>query len=291
MLTSPVFFAWVASITYGLYAIVAKLIGKYQLKNTAQFSFFVMLFSGIVLAIIAYWQGGRLAVNWWYILLAATFVALGNLLYLTALKVIDVSVMASLFNIRVAITVLLGVVILGETLSTNALSLTAIIFFAGFFATMDERFSFQSFFTKNIGLGLVFMLVLSIQSIFVNRAIDQTDYWTATLWMSLFAIVISFVFLYPKFKKDLHKTRPREYLGTIALSLIAGIGDLAAYKAYAGNVGISAVIISLPLSMVMAFLLAMWKPKLLEKHTFKVYLVRFAAAAIMIWGALKLSGV
>ena len=132
------------------------------------------------------------------------------------------------------------------------------------------------------------MLVLSIQSLFVNRAIDQTSYWTATLWMSLLAVAFSFIFLYPKFKNDLRTTKPKEYLGVATLALVGSIGDLAAYKAFEGNVGLSSVIISLPISMVLAFILSLVKPNLMEKHTLKVYLVRFAAAGVMIWGALQL---
>lgn len=286
---SPIFFAWIASITYGLYSIVAKLIGKYKLKNSYQFSFFVTLFSGIIMAIVSYIYGGRLAFNWTYILFAAAFLALGNALYLAALKVLDVSVISPLFNIRVAITVLLGFLILGETFSPKSLFMIAIIFIAGFFASMDEKFSLKSFFTKNIGLGLLFMLVLSIQSIFINRAIDQTSYWTATLWISLLAIIFSFIFLYPKFRHDLPHTQIKDYLGIGLLALIGGIGDLAAFKAFEGNVGLSSVIISLPISMIMVFILSIWKPTLMEKHSLKVYFVRFAATGIMIWGALQLS--
>lgn len=285
---TPILFAWIASFSYGIYAITAKLIGKYQLKNSYQFSFFITLFSGIIMATISYYYGGRWPSNWTYILLAALFLAVGNALYLRALKVLDVSVFSPLFNIRVAITVILGAVLLGENFSTNTLSLIITIFIAGFFATMDERFSVRSFFTKNIGLGILFMLVLSIQSILVNRAVDQTEYWTATLWMSLSAILASFLILYPKFKSDLSRTKPKEYIGVGLLAVIGSVGDLAAYRAFAGNVSVSSVIISLPLSMVLAFILSIWKPALLEKHSYKVYLVRFAAAAIMIWAALQL---
>jgi drug/metabolite transporter (DMT)-like permease len=285
---TPILFAWIASFSYGIYAITAKLIGKYQLKNSYQFSFFITLFSGIIMATISYFYGGRWPSNWTYILLAALFLAVGNALYLRALKVLDVSVFSPLFNIRVAITVILGAVLLGENFSTNTLSLIITIFIAGFFATMDERFSVRSFFTKNIGLGILFMLVLSIQSILVNRAVDQTEYWTATLWMSLSAILASFLILYPKFKSDLSRTKPKEYIGVGLLAVIGSVGDLAAYRAFAGNVSVSSVIISLPLSMVLAFILSIWKPALLEKHSYKVYLVRFAAAAIMIWAALQL---
>ena len=283
-----ILFAWLASAIYGTYAITAKLIGKYQLKNSYQFSFFMTLFSGIVMSIISYVNGGRIATNWSFILLAAAFLALGNALYLTALKVLDVSVMSPLFNIRVAITVLLGVLFLGESLSTKAVYLIALIFIAGFFATMDEKFSFKTFFTQNIGLGLLFMLALSIQSLFVNRAISQTDYWTATLWMGLLAIVFSFIFLYSRFKDDITKSKPKDYVGVGVLAIIGSIGDLAAYKAFEGNVGLSSVIISLPISMLLAFVLSVWKPSLMERHPLKVYLVRFIAAVVMIWGAIQL---
>lgn len=285
---NPIIFAWVASITYGLYAITAKLIGKYQFKNSYQFSFFITLFSGILTALVSYAYGGRLATNWFYIILAAAFLAIGNALYLATLKVLDVSVMSPLFNIRVAITVLLGILFLGESFSLQSVYLIILIFIAGFFATMDEKFSLKSFFTQNISLGLLFMLVLSIQSLFVNRAIDQTSYWTATLWMGLLAIGFSFIFLFPKFRNDLKTTKPKEYLGVALLSLVGSIGDLAAYKAFEGNVGLSSVIISLPISMVLAFILSIAKPDLMEKHSLKVYLVRFTAAGIMIWGALQL---
>ncbi|MEI8232844.1 MAG: EamA family transporter [bacterium] len=285
---NSIIFAWVASITYGLYAITAKLIGKYQLKNSYQFSFFITLFSGILMTLVSYAYGGRLATNWFYIILAAAFLAIGNALYLATLKVLDVSVMSPLFNIRVAITVILGILVLGESFSLQSVYLIVLIFIAGFFATMDEKFSLKSFFTQNISLGLLFMLVLSIQSLFVNRAIDQTNYWTATLWMGLLAIAFSFIFLFPKIKNDLKTTKPKEYLGVALLSLVGSIGDLAAYKAFEGNVGLSSVIISLPISMVLAFILSIAKPDLMEKHSLKVYLVRFTAAGIMIWGALQL---
>lgn len=285
---SPIIFAWIASLSYGVYSVVAKLIGKYKIKNSYQFSFFVTFFSGMVIAAIAYFQGGRLPSSWSFILLAAVFLAVGNALYLRALKVLDVSVMAPLFNIRVAITVLLGFLVLGENFSLRSLVFIVIIFLAGFFASMDEKFSLKSFFSKNVGSGLLFMVVLSIQSILINRAIEQNSYWTAILWISLLAVLFSLLFLYPKFKNDLKETQIKDYLGVGLLALIGGIGDLAAFKAFAGNVGVSSVIISLPLSMIFVFIFSRWKPELLEKHPVKVYLIRFTAAAIMIWGALQL---
>ena len=210
---NPIVFAWIASITFGFYAVVAKLIGKYQLKNSYQFSFFSTLFGGILMALIAYANGGRLATQWMFIVLAAVFLALGNTLYLMTLKVLDVSVMGPLYNFRSVITVILGVLLLQEATSFQAVALIAVIIFSGFFATMDERFSLKSFFSKSIFVGLLYMIVSSIQTILINRAVDQTDYWTAVLWMGLLAIIFCFIFLYPKFKKDLSKSRLSDYRG------------------------------------------------------------------------------
>lgn len=286
---NPILFAWIASLSYGVYAVTAKLIGKYQLKNSYHFSFAITFFSGIIMATISYLCGGGWPSNWRYIILAAIFLAIGNAIYLRALKVLDVTVFSPLFNIRVAITVILGVVLLGENFSTNSLLLILLIFIAGFFATMDEKFSIHSFFNKNIGLGVFFMFVLSVQSILVNRAIDQTEYWTATLWMGILAIFASLIILYPKIKNDLLQAKPKDYLGTVILAVIGSVGDLAAYKAFSGNVSVSPVVISLPLSMILAFIVSIWKPTLLENHSYKVYIIRFSAASIMIWAALQLN--
>jgi hypothetical protein len=103
------------------------------------------------------------------------------------------------------------------------------------------------------------------------------------------AIVFSFIFLFKRFYKDVLKSKFTDYMGVLLLSIFGGIGDLAAYKAFAGNVGISSIIISLPMSMILVFIFALWKPQLLERHTLKVYAVRFIAAGVMIWGALTLT--
>lgn len=286
---SFIFYAWTASIIYGLYAVIAKLIGKYQLTNIWQFSFFSILFAGIITSTISVLNGATIPTEWTFIVISSFFLATGGVLYLVALKHLDVSVMAPLFNVRVVITVLLGYFFLNEILVPKSVVLILLVVIAGFFATMDEKFSIKSFFQQNVALGLLFMLVLSLQSTFINRAIDQTNYWTTTLWVGLFAIPLAFLFLYPKFRDDLPKTKPQNYIGVLILSLFGGLGDLAAFKAFEGNIGISSVIISLPISMILAFLFSIVKPELLEKHQLKVYIVRFSAAAVMIWGALQLS--
>ena len=64
---------------------------------------------------------------------------------------------------------------------------------------------------------------------------------------------------------------------------------LFSVKAFGENISISMTIISLPLAMIMTMALSVVAPKLLEKHTAKVYAIRLSAAAAMFVAALGLS--
>ena len=75
------------------------------------------------------------------------------------------------------------------------------------------------------------------------------------------------------------------------MAIFLALGDILANKAYADNVSISTAIISLPCSMIIAVILSFFRSNLLEKHTVKIYLIRFIATAVMILSALKISGV
>ncbi len=127
-----------------------------------------------------------------------------------------------------------------------------------------------------------------IRSSDIKKAIAETGYWNTTLWVTALTLV-PLIFTIPFFHKDIGKIKTKQLSALILISFLGLIGTLSANKAYAANVGISSTIISLPFSMVMAFLFSVFAPKLLEKHTLKVYVIRFIAAAVMFIAALKLS--
>ena len=81
----------------------------------------------------------------------------------------------------------------------------------------------------------------------------------------------------------------KKYSGAVLAGLISVFADLAVNKAYSANVTLSNVIMGIPFSMIIAFVFSIYAPQLLEKHTLRVYAIRFAAAAVMIIAALKLS--
>ena len=153
------FFAWTASVLQ-LY-VISIAIGKYQIHNTYLFSFLLTLFSGIMMAIISYTYGGRIPQSWLFISLAAIALSIGNVAGLAAVRVLDVSVISPLFNIRVVMTVVLSYLFLGERYQLDAVLLMVAIIISGFFATMDEKFSLKSFFKKYLDWLTIYVAIIN----------------------------------------------------------------------------------------------------------------------------------
>jgi drug/metabolite transporter (DMT)-like permease len=282
------FFAWLALLFYGLEIITGKLTSKYKLKNPWQFSFFKVFFMSLLIVPIAIVNKGNVfPSDWSSLLTAAFFSSLGNVFLILSVFKLDVSVISPLFSFRTAFSLILSYILLDEILTHQQYFLVAAIFLAGLFVSMDEKFSFKSFFTPNVFIGILMTLFLALFSVFSNKSIGLNGYWTNMFWRGI-ASPLMMLLLLPLFYHDLLKTRIKLYLGAFLMSLFASVGILASLKAFESNVGISSAIISLPASMIMVYIISLLKPKLLEKHTQRVYLVRFLAAGVMFTCALLL---
>lgn len=285
---SYILFAWIASIFYGLETIIGKLTSKYSLTNPLLFNFAWSLFVLIFTTPIAVYNGINFPSSWTNLILASLFSALAGIFYVLAVYALDVSVLSPLFNFRTVFSVILGSLFLNEVLSFQQYFWVVLIFIAGFFVSLDEKYSIKNFFKRGVAIALIEMFLLSLMSVFIKNTVANIGYWSSTFWIAL----ISQVFLLPTilfFKNDLLKSKLNQYFGTVLIAIIGTFGTLASIKATSANVSISTVIISLPISMIMAFILSIVKPKLLEKHSLNIYAIRFASAAIMLFGALKLS--
>lgn len=285
---SYILFAWLASFLLGVETVLGKLTSKHVIKNPWLFNF---VWNGIILLFtlfIALFYHVSMPTAWGNIAIAALFYALSGVFYTWAIFLLDVSVLSPLFNFRTVFSVLLGVWLLQQLLTTQQYVLIGIIFVAGLFVNFDEYFKLRSFFRIPIFIAMIAMVVIAAYGIYINKAIAANGYWTAVIWTYVIAQVF-LAFTWPKFGGDIGKISKKQ-LGALAVLSIAGTtGMLAANQAYTGNVGIASTIISLPISMVMAFLFAVFAPTLLEKHTMKTYAIRFIAAGVMLAAALKLS--
>lgn len=283
-----IFFAWVASIVYGLMVVTTKLTSKYTIQNpwlfTFLFSLSLLLFT-IPPAVVGH---ATIPTHWGNISMTALCYVLSNVFYFFALYKMDLTTLSPLFNARTAFAVLLAAFFLGETLLPWQILVMGIIFLAGIFVAMDEKLTIKSFFKWPIFLAILSMFFLSLAGIFTKKSLSEESYWTVNLWIPLLTQVFLFVTV-PLFLKDIKTVaiKPLLFLGLVGI--FNALGTFAANKAYAQNVGLSVVIISLPISMIMTIVLSFFSPKLLEKHTLKVYLIRLFAASVMIAGAIRLS--
>lgn len=281
-------FAWIASLSYGLTGIITKLTSKYSICNPWFLNFLFISLQLVVTIPLALNNQVRIPLYWDNLIFASLTYAFFGIFYIFSLSKLDISVYVPLFNFRAVFGVLLGIIFLGEKIAPFQTIFVVLLFISGIFASMDEKLKLSSFFKPQIGIALVSVLLLAANGLFINKAITQNNYWSVTLWQYILAMIFLIPTI-PKFHKEIRKINWRQLLAILSIAFSLLIGDLAANRAFAENLGISSLIISLPFSMIIAFALSFFAPMLLEKHTLKIYAIRFTAAAMMIISALKLS--
>lgn len=281
-------FAWIALLFFGFETIVSKLTSRYAVNNPWLFNFLWRLSIAVIIGLVAMVNSASLPSNWTNIALAALFTSVFTVCYVYTLYRVDVSVFSPLYNFRTAFSALFAALLIGEILTPWQYILVVIIFAAGLFVSIDEQLNIKSFFQSPILVFLLGLVALALSSIYIKSAIAEDGYWTATGWIYLLVPIFLLVTL-PKFKQSLVAVKAKQASSIFLASLCMAIGLLAANRAYQSNVAISTAIMSIPISMIFAFLLSLIAPRLLEKHSLKVYAIRFGAAAIMIISALQLS--
>jgi len=281
-------FAWIAEFLYAFGSIVGKLSSKHQVTNPWLFNFLWTILT--ILITIPFAIAGHIQwpTHWVTLAILGFLGALSGTLYILSLYALDVSILGPIYNMRTAIAVALGIIFFHERLVGYQIGLIVVMILAGLFVTIDEKHGVKSFLQKSVLLGFVTIVCSAIYNSFLKYSMQVEGYWEVTLW----SLVLTQVFLLPTiplFWKDMKKMRLGDLGGVTGSTVFLAFGMFAANKAYAANVGISAAIMSVPLSMIIAFLFSIFAPKLLEKHTMKIYAIRFTAAAVMILAALKLT--
>ena len=285
---SYLLFAWTATILYGLITVIAKLTNKYSVKNPWLVNFLWALAYIPLLPMLALYFHVGWPKDWLSILTTSLLWFAGGTAYVLVLSVLDVSVLGPFINLRTAFSVLLAALLLGEVLTARQYFLIFLIFLFGFLVNLDEHFSLRSLFKKKMFLALGMVALLSLYGMLVKPTIALNGYWTTFVWTFSLSFLMSLITL-PFFHRDLLRIGRREVLIFLLISLLSLIANLANNKALETNVSLSSAIVSLPVSLILAFLLALLAPNLLEKHPLKIYAIRAASAAVMFLAALQLS--
>ncbi|MEK7633400.1 MAG: hypothetical protein AAB437_00965 [Patescibacteria group bacterium] len=281
-------YAWIATIFGGLFVITAKLTSKHTISNPWLFNFLLSSVTLLFMLPPAIYYHAVIPNNWIMIIMAAIFLTLTNIFYIFSNKSLDVSVFMPLYNFKSIFAVLIGIIFFRENIAVNKLFFVAVIFIAGILISLDEKFSLKSFFKVTIAVGIATVFFNTLFNAFTKTVMLTNSLWTATLWV----VILNFIFVIPTiplFKNEIKKLNFSHIIPVGLMGLFVTVGIFASNKAYQGNLGISSMIMNVPFSMIIAFVFSIFAPKLLEKHTLKIYAIRFAFTAIMIWAAMQLT--
>ena len=276
-------------MTSGLFVIVAKLTSKHSISNPWLFNFLLTAVTLLFTIPPAIYYHAVMPSNWLLIILAAVFATLFNIFYIYSNNSLDVSVYMPLFNFRGIFAVLIGAVFFGEKIFASSLIYIILIIIAGIFSSMDEKFNVKSFLRNVIFVGILSTLFLAIFNAFTKQVMIGDSLWTTNLWIA----IINFILVIPTialFNKELKTLDFAHILPVGAMGLLSTITSFASNTAYSLNLSISSLIMNIPFSMIFAFIFSIFAPRLLEKHTLKIYVIRFSSVAVMIWAAIQLTG-
>ncbi len=257
---------------------------KYAITNPWLYNFLWTATTLVLTVPVALINRVNFAQNLIIIFIASLFSALWYIFFTFATYKLDLTTLIPLFNMRVVFTLILSFFILGESLAPKQCIWCGLILLGGVLVSLDERLGIK----LSTLIGITAMFFLSLNEVFIKKVFIHNDLWTGTLWMGIVTqLILSLTSGF--FIKDLKKLRLKQFFPVVIMSFFGVVGNLTANMAYKVNVGIAAIILSLPISMILVFVLSSVKPNLLGKHTFKIYLIRFTAALVMIISALKLT--
>jgi len=282
-------FAWITTVAYGLANITGKLTSKHAIKNPYLLNFLWGFFDLTVLAPLIFLVKPEMPKEYFNLMAYAFIWAYGGVLWVYCLSKIDVSVITPLGNLRTGFAVVIGAVFLKEILTIEQYLLVLFIILAGLLVTYEENFKIKKFFNKHVWLLILSTFIFALGGFFTNRSVNINGLWTTVFGGIFFGMIMLLptIFL---FKKEIKHLEKRGLSGIFLTAVISSIGSVSANYAMGKNMSLTSVIISIPVALIIAPLFSKFKPELLEKHSLKVYTVRFAAAAVMIVSAVRLTG-
>ncbi len=284
-----ILFAWIASIASGISPLVIKASSKSLVKNPWLFNLLWIAFGIPLVAALALFMGGGMPKDWISVVLLSISASLFYTFYTVSLYKLDVTTIGPLFSLRTVFAVLLGIMVLQESISPVGLGLIVVVVLMSPFAAYNENLKLRAFFQKYMLLAVAAMVFLALDGYFTNISVARNGYATTLLWQDFLTLLVLLPTL--KFVKSRgeEKLTVKKLFPFVLLGFTHFVYLATANLAYAHNLALSSVIVSLPLSMIFAYLLSRMYAKFLEEHSTKVYIIRFSAAFIMVSCAIWLS--
>ena len=211
------------------------------------------------------------------------------LFYLRAIQANEASVVAPLFQASTIFTLVLGYLLLGETLTVEKICGVALIIAGALLLTVQpSRHTHMSLQLIALMLGCTFVVALS--SVIFKFFAVRDDFWTTTFWMFVGeAIFGAGILALPRYRKqfvDLLKTNTRALLAVNGANELINLGGGLGvrFASLLAPVAVVSAVSSTTTLFVFAFgmLLSHFAPSLGHEDTSPANLVRKGAAATVV---------
>ncbi|MBN2101039.1 EamA family transporter [Candidatus Dojkabacteria bacterium] len=279
-----ILYAFLSSIMFALLNLFSKIVIKYKAKNPVSISLIKNVVRLTLLASYVFIFGHGINIpgrnELIVFLLYGLFFVVGDIFYFKGMEKVDVSVSSPLFSMRTVFSVVLVYILGIETYSLLEYVLIFLLLPLAILISMKKDFKLKNFLNPGIAYLMVEYFSLAVISILTNRGQLRMDFVDFSFWSILVVVILNLSFL-PWVFGDIKKIvgRPKKLLLPISiLGIVSLAGSVLQVVALAGNVAVVTAIISLPLSLVLATVITIFKPGYIENNPWWVYLLRFVAA-------------
>jgi drug/metabolite transporter (DMT)-like permease len=214
---------------------------------------------------------------------------IGYYFFYTGIGQVDASVFAPLVQLQVGFVAIWAFLFLGERFPIQSYFWILFLLLGAILVSFNEKMNLKAFLTPGIFFILGSTFCHSISSLFAGYALRQLGPLQILFWEYFLVGILVLPFIAktkPKLTYPLKDVWP-----LLVATFLGGIGTIFLLKAFKENLTISIAIsmMTAPIVFLGTVIASRFKPKLLEYHPRRVYLVRAIGLVLILFAAFRLS--
>lgn len=283
-------FSFLAAFLFSLQYLFEKLTAKYAIKTRTGLLFYVYFaFMPFALLVPLFVNITWPSQAWGPIWRSSFCYFVGNFLFFTAIFKTDVSVFAPILQLQTPFVAILAFLFLKERFSVTSYIWVGLMIMGAVSVAYEEKIRFQAFFHRAVLLIVGSTFFYALSDLYAGFALRDINPWNFIFWSTF----VNMVWVLPFILFDAPSLRIsfRQFCPMLLVSFFGAAGYTSLLKAYQYNLTLSNAfaLLASPIVLVITVLISRFKPKLLERHTAKVYFIRAIGVALILFGALQIS--
>ncbi len=290
-MSSYIFFSLLAATSFALSSVIYKFTSKHKIQNNWVLLFYYYMgYLPSIFLIPIFFRVTIPTSGLIFVLLYAITFFCGTIFLTKAIYQLDVSTIAPFYQLQSAFIAILAYVFLSERFPAANYFFITLMLFGAVLVTIDERMNLKNFFQISVGFIILQQFSHAVSNLFGGFALKYMNSFTLIFWGDLiaagFALTLLPVLGFSKFRVSFKQIRPLFISG-----FFATVGATSLFTAFASNLTISSALslLTSPIVLFLTIVASIFRPKLLEHHTRRVYIVRAIGVLMILIGALQLS--